>query len=776
MSDALTPGRRPLIHRVGNPPDAPLPIGVSVERRDGRAKVTGAAQFTVDLGLPGLAHAKLLRSPYGHARIRAVETSRARALPGVIAVVTADDLRDLTLTYGHAVADHPLIADGVVRFAGEPVVGVVADDPLTAETALELIDVDYEPLPFVTDPAAAIAPDAPVLHPDRGVRGEHGGGDEPTGLHPNVCTVAEHGWGDVEAAFAAAAHVVEGEYRYPMVYAYAMEPYTAVASWREQDLTVWSSAQHPFMVRADLARVFHLPLAAVRVSVPYVGGGYGSKSYTKIEPLVAALALRAGRPVRLALSVEESILTTRSVPAVIRLRTAFDAEGRILARDGDILMNGGAYAENSPRVADKASKRLAGPYRIPAVRVVARTVYTNTAPGSSYRGLGGPQATFAGETQLDEAAALLGLDLVELRRRNLLEKGDRPWPGARAFDADLRADLDIVERELARIGPPGPNRGRAICVSASDAGAEPIGSAVVRLLSDGSVMLMCGSAEMGQGSSTVLAQIAAAELGVPLHRIRLIQSDTGVVSYDRSTGASRTTTMMGLAIQRAAADLRAHLRGWALEALAVDPADLIEGPGGLRCGDQHLAWDAIVRRWYGGGYGEAVGVGYVRQAGETQELPLFWEVGCVGVEVEVDPETAEIRVVRLVTVGDVGRAIHPVMAEGQDVGGAMMGLGVALREELRYEGETLVNGNLFEYRFPRTTDLPDVASYLAERADGLGPYGAKGGGEATVNPMAPAILNAVRAATGIELREVPLTPERVWRAMELARERRDQPR
>lgn len=757
--------RGPIVHRVGDAPPAPAPIGVSVPRRDGRAKVTGSAAFTVDLDVPGMCHARIVRSPYGHAIIRSIDVAAAHHVPGVVAVVTAADLADLELTYGHAVADHPLIADGRVRFAGEPVVGIVAEDPLTAELAAELVEIEYEPLPFVTDPLEALQPDAPVIHPRRAERGEHRGFVEQLeSVHPNVCSSSEHAWGDVQAEFDRAALVVEGEYRYPSAYAYAMEPYTALARWREGQLTVWSSAQHPFMVRADLARVFHLPLAAVQVAVPYVGGGYGSKSYTKIEPLAAALALRAGRPVRLALSVEESILTTRSVAAVIRARTAFDADGLILARTADIVMNSGAYAENSPRVANKATKRLAGPYRIPAVQIVSRTVYTNTAPGSSYRGLGGPQAVFAGETQMDEAAARLGIDPLDLRRRNLLTKGDRPWPDARPFDADLRADVEIVARELD--GPePDRGRGRAIAVSASDGGAEPIGSAILRLLSDGSIALMCGSAEMGQGSSTVLPQIAAAEMDVDLGRIQLIQSDTAVVSYDRSTGASRTTTIMGLAIQRAATDVKRQLREWAAQTLEIAEADLIEERGGLVVDGRRYRWDEIVRRWFGGSSGEVVGVGYVRRDGVTQELPLFWEIGCLGVEVAVDEETGEVRVERLVTVGDIGRAIHPLMAEGQDVGGAIMGMGIALREELLYEGATMINGNLWEYRVPRTTDLPEIRSFLAERADGIGPYGAKGGGEATVNPIAPAVLNAVRRAVGIELREVPVTPERVWRAM-----------
>jgi CO/xanthine dehydrogenase Mo-binding subunit len=755
------------VKRVVTRGDVPSPIGEPVPRRDAFAKVTGSATYAVDVSVPGMAHARILRSPYPHARIRGIDATAARAHPGVIAVVSAADLGDVHLVYGHAVADHPLIAVDVVRFAGEPVVGVVAEDGVTAEEALRLIVVDYEPLPFVRSTAEALAANAPVLHEKPGEQRAHRGFDEDiVRTHPNVCSSSRQAWGDLEAAFADAHLVVDGEYRYPMCYAYAMEPYTAVASWTDSGLTVWTSGQHPYMVRDDLAHCFDLPLARVRVIVPYVGGGYGSKSYTKIEPLTAALALRAGRPVKLALSVEEAILTTRGDAASIRLRTAFDRDGRILGRAAAIHLDTGAYAENSPLVGRKAANRLGGPYRIPALEVTCDVVYTNTAPASSFRGFGAPQVTLAGESQMDEAAARLGLDPVELRRRNVLDPGERPWPKARGIDADLAADLDLAMAELDWATPAGPGRGKAICLSASDAGSEPITTAILRVLSDGSVVVMCGSTELGQGSSTVLAQIAAAEMGVELERVHLVQSDTAVVSYDRSTGASRTTTLMGLAIQAAAREARAQLVDWASSALAPDGPAVLEQHHGVRIGKTDHDWGAIVRAWFGGAAGEAVGRGYLRRSGATEEMPPFWEIGCVGVEVSVDEATGEIAVETLVTVGDIGCAINPQTAEAQDVGAAMMGLGMATREELVYQDGNLMNGNLFDYRVPRTTNMPDFRTVLVERGDGVGVYGAKGGGEGALNPVAAAIANAIEQAAGIRLREAPFTPERVWRALQ----------
>jgi CO/xanthine dehydrogenase Mo-binding subunit len=754
------------VRRVLSRGAAPTPIGEPVPRRDGVAKVTGTAVYATDVSLPGLAHAKVLRSPYAHARIRSVDVAAARAHPGVIAVVTAGDLADVELVYGHAVADHPLIAVDVVRFAGEPVVGVVAEDAVTAQEALALIEVDYERLPVVTDVEAALADGAPVLHERPGEQRAHRGFEEDiVRTHPNVCSSSRQQWGDIDAAFADAALVVEGEFRYPLCYAYAMEPYTAVASWSERELTVWTSAQHPYMVRDDLAHCFKLPLSAVRVIVPYVGGGYGSKSYTKIEPLTAALALRAGRPVRLALSVEEAIVTTRGDGALVRIASAFDHDGRLRGRRAEVLLDTGGYAENSPLVARKAANRLAGPYRIPAVDVTCSAVYTNTAPASSFRGFGAPQVTFASESQMDEAAERLGLDPLELRRRNVLAPGDRPWPRVRGIDADVGADVELAAEELEWNAPMPAGHGKAISISASDAGSEPVTTAVLRVHSDGSVTVMAGSTEIGQGSSTVLAQIAAGEMGVALDRVHLVQSDTGAVSYDRSTGASRTTTLMGLAIQRAARDARAQLVSWAQEALAIDGPPVVELHDGVRIGDTTHDWGGLVRAWFAGASGEVVGRGYVRRAGATEEMPPFWEVGCVGVEASVDEETGVIRLERLVTVGDVGCAINPQLVESQDIGAAVMGLGMAMREELVYEDGNLLNGNLFDYRVPRTADIPPLRTVLVERGDGVGAYGAKGGGEGSLNPVASAIANAVYRAAGIRLREAPFTPERVWNAL-----------
>ncbi len=751
--------------------------GTPARRVDGIAKVTGAARFTVDLSVPGMAYASVVRSTRAHARIASIDRAAAAASPGVLRVLTGEDLLAAGLTpyYGHVVLDHPVLAIERVRFHGEPVALVVAETKREATEAAELVEVAYEELPAVIDAHDALKPDAPILHERRGERvGDEGMDQGEGGLVGNVCAIARVGWGDVEKAFAGAHLVVEGEYRYPMLYGYAMEPYNALALFDQGDLVVYSSAQHVYMVRRDLARMFHLPLARVRVSAPYVGGGYGTKSYTKVEGMTAAAAFFTGRAVKLDLSVEEAILTTRSASARIRARSAFTADGMLLARDFEIVMNSGAYTDNSPLVNSKTANRCFGPYRIPALRVVARSMFTNTVPSSSLRGFGAPQGNIAGELQMDEAAAKLGIDPVELRMRNLVGPGEEFMPGKRPLDADLREDLRCLASALEW---PGATVGRSIGlgVSASDAGAYPTSTAAVRIHSDSSVTLFTGSTELGQGSRTVLSQIVAEEMGVPLASVSVVNGDTGVASYERTTGASRTTTITGRAVQEACRDARLRVRGLAAETLGVGVEEIEDTAGGIRAQGRELSYGEVIERWFGAG-GEVLGHGAVRRDAGFAQMPPFYEIGCSGLELSVDRETGEVHITKLTTVGDVGFAINPALVHGQDAGAAMMGLGAALHEELVYDGEQLANPNVVDYRVPRFSDVPDqVIHLLAERRDGSGPYGAKGGGEGAGNTIGGSVASALGRLFGVFPHQLPATPERVWRLMREA-EKKDRPR
>ncbi len=458
-------------------------VNHSVPRADGVAKVTGSAIYASDMVVDHMAWAKVLRSPYAHARIVSIDVSAAVSQPGVIDVLTGGDLEGIQPYYGHAVKDHPLLAIGKVRFVGEPVAAVIAEDELSAQEALAHISVEYEERTAILDVDAALAPGAVAIHARDYVQGNFRGfDDQATGLKGNICQSVHVEWGDVEQAFATAAHVAEGEFYFPMVYAYAMEPYVAIADYDPKGkLTVHSSAQHPFMVRQDLADVFRLPLNSVRVIVPYVGGGYGSKSYTKIEPLAAACSWKSGCPVKLQLSVDEVFLTTRGDDARVRIRTAADAEGRLIARQATIHLNTGAYAENSPMVARKAANRIVGPYRIANVKIDCLAVYTNTVPASSYRGLGAAQVTFPSESQIDELAEMVGCDPLQFRLQNLAHRGESINPAARPIDADVPGDICEAAKTLRLGGPLAPGHGRAVCCSASDAGAHPVTLAMVQV-------------------------------------------------------------------------------------------------------------------------------------------------------------------------------------------------------------------------------------------------------------------------------------------------------
>ena len=525
-------------------------VNHSIPRRDGRVKVTGKAQYVADLRLIGMAYAKVLRSPLAHAKIISIDKSKAEAHPGVYCVVTGYDLDGLNPYFGHAVKDHPLLAIDKVRYAGEPVAAVVAVDERTAFEALELIDVKYEELKGIFTPQEAIAKDAPLLHERKFEAGALRGfeGDVTAGKGSNICQTHKIQWGDVEKAFKEAATVVEGDYYFPMTYAYAMEPYVAIADVSDQGVNIYSSAQHPFMVRHDLKSIFNLPVSKVRLIVPFVGGGYGSKSYTKVEPLVAACSWKAKRPVKLQLTVEEAMLTTRSDDAYTWMRTAADKNGKIIARQAKILMNTGAYAENSPLVVEKSTNRCVGPYAIPNVLIENMSLYTNTVPASSYRGFGCAQVTLPGESQIDELAAKIGKDPYEFRLENAAKPGEEFFPGMRPFDGTLKQDLDTAAKAIGWGTPLAKGHGRTVAISGSDAGAYPLTSTAVRVHADGSATIMTGSTELGQGSHTVLPQIAAEELGIAYDKVNVVSSDTAITPYDRSTGASRTTTLMGSAV------------------------------------------------------------------------------------------------------------------------------------------------------------------------------------------------------------------------------------
>lgn len=746
-----------------------MAVGVSAPRTDGVEKVTGQAKFTGDLVFSGLLEAKVLRSPLAHAAIEAIDSTRAAAHPGVVAVLTRNDLDDIDPYYGNCLRDRAVIATDRVRFVGEPVAVIAAESGLAAEEALALIDVRYRELPLVADIDAALAEGAPRLHERFADTGEFhdvaGVGEDFGG---NICHREQFAKGDPDAAFVQADEIIEETFEFPMIYHYAMEPHAAVARFDATGITLWSSSAHPFLVRSELAHMFRVPQRNVEVIVPYVGGAYGSKSYFKIEPLAVAMARKtAGRPVRLVQSVTESMLTTRRHSARVRIKTGVKRDGTLVTRDALVLLDTGAYADNGPRVAKRAISRMLGPYRLEHCKVTVLAIYTNTVPAGSMRSIGGPQTIWALESHMDTIAERLELDPLEFRRQQLLRRGELLKPGATPIDADLRQGLGEALKPLSAGSQRRKGKGVGAAVGVSDSEAVPVSIALVRLLADGSVILLAGTTEVGQGARTILSQIVAQELALPVERISMPETDTRATPFDRSTGASRSTTVMGRAVKAAAEDLRRQLIAAAADAFGA-PANTISLANGEVCsGEKRLSYSKLVGAYFGMPGGELIGRGYMRPGADWgSAFPLFWETGMGAAAIDVDTDTGEIKVASYITVADVGKAINPLLAEGQDEGAAMQGLGAALFETLLYDRGQPLNPNLVDYRVPRFTDLPDqFESRLIENQDGPGPYGAKGMGESGIVSVAPALGNALFCATGARVRDLPLTPERVWRAI-----------
>ncbi|MBI4279087.1 MAG: xanthine dehydrogenase family protein molybdopterin-binding subunit [Armatimonadetes bacterium] len=762
----MTAGRRDSGEGKGGAAAPVDVVGTPVSRVDALDKVTGAAKYTGDLIVPGMLYGKVLRSPFPHARIICVDASAAERIPGVRAVLTGRDLADLDPYYGHAVRDRPVVAIDRVRFAGEPVAAVAADDEHTAHAALAAIQVEYQELPAVTDLTMALNDGAPRVH-EEALRPGFLHSGEFRREEGNICYHYRIARGDAARAMAAADVVVEGDYTFPAVYQYAMEPHTVVAQWSADGLTVWACCQHPYLVRAELAGIFRLPQSAVRVIVPYVGGGFGSKSYTRMEPLTAALARKAGRPIRIANRVDEAMLTTRRHNMRCWLRTGVARDGRVVARECRIWLDTGAYADNGPRVALAAGDAAPGPYRWQAVAVDAWAVYTHMPPAGSYRAFGATHLQWIGESQIDVLAHRLGIDPVECRRRNLLRPGEEVRPGRKPLEADLAADVSKVAAAVGWGTPKPPLVGRGVSIGVMGAGANPASTAAVRMQADGTLVLLASTTEIGQGARTVLAQIAAQELALPLERIRVAGADTHVTPYDRSTGASRSTTVAGLAVQRAAADVREQLLDIASRVWGLPRVALRLHEGAVWHETESRSYADLIATHFGIAGGELIGRGEVAPGrGDGQAAgPVFWEISCGGAEVELDPSTGRIRVRRLASVADVGKAINPQLVEVQDEGACLQGLGNAFFEEMLFDGGQLINGSLLEYRVPTMADLPDeFHSILVGNGVGPGPYGAMGVGEGALAAVPGAIVNAL-LDLGLQMRDLPLTPERVWRRL-----------
>ncbi|MDE1567540.1 molybdopterin-dependent oxidoreductase [Aquabacter sediminis] len=753
-------------------------------RPEQTAKVTGAAFFTSDMSLPGQLEAKVLRSPHAHARIRAIRTEAARALPGVHAVVTGADVAALPEPYyGLWVKDQPLLAIDRVRHQGDMVAAVAATDAQTALKALALIEVDYERLPVVADMEAALAPDAPVLFdaPSLGAVPAHGEGvtclKEPA---PNILYSFHHQMGDVDAGFAAADHVFEHSFAFSRMAHGALEPIITLARPMGGGFELWSSNQDPFLLRQDIAEIFGLAEHEVRVHTLHIGGAFGIKSFCKLEPLTALLARKSGRAVRLALTMDEGFVTLSQHAARIDLETAVSSDGRFLARRSRIRIDGGAYADGSALVADKVGYRIGGPYLWQALDSRAEAVRTNTVPAGSFRGFGGTQASWASESQIDMIARALHIDPVELRRRNLLRPGEPYRPGDSALDCDLEAGLDVV---AARIGwgTPAPRRaphlarGRGIAIGFKDAGGQGrYAQARVKVVGDGHAVISCATVDMGQGATEAFRHIVGTVLKIDPAWVSRAEVDTDQTAFDQGTHASSATAVTGEAIRRAAEAVRGRILDFASTRLSVQRSELDYAGGFVLHGNARTSLKSLVRGYYGGLGSEFVGEGDVKvetcNAAALNAQIVYWMPNWVGVDLEVDLETGRIGLIHLITAADAGRALVPQAVRGQIEGASMQAVGQALFEQLVFEEGRLLTDTPQRYRMPLATDQPELFEALTlEQGMGRGPFGAKGVGEAGILGVASAIANALEDAAGIRITSLPLTPDKVLAALDARR-------
>jgi CO/xanthine dehydrogenase Mo-binding subunit len=661
------------------------------------------------------------------------------------------------------------------------VAAVAATEEAVAEEAVKRIEVEYEELPAVYTLEEALKEGAPLVHENLEGRKDpqYGrGGSHIIHDRSNICFHFRHQRGDVEEGFRASDFVFEDTFSFPSAQHYPMEPHVSVAQFDGDTLSVWTATQSPFPVRQELCRVFGLPFSAVRVIVPYVGGGYGAKSGIKTEGIAACLSRICGRPVRLAFSAEETFKTICQPRAKIHIKTGVNKDGTFVARRCEVYLNGGAYANSGPSVTEKAGYRAHGPYRIPRVLTDAYLIYTNTVPAGAFRGFGGPQVAFAYETHIDMIAERLGIDPYAIRMKNLLEKGESFAEGDTPIDCDLKAGLKRIAEAIGwdsrqqgdrRNG--GTPRGIGMATAVKDGGGtNKPANASVKIFNDGSVLLSTGSVEIGQGMRTAFLQVVAEELSVPTERVRVAVLDTHFTPFDKGTNASSATSVMGQAVLKAAQDARAQFVQAAAAVFRAAVTEIRLKDGMAVCGEHQLTFREVMQRHFKDTEGEILGRGFFKVP-RNDNVPLgypspFWEIGLGVAEVEVDCETGEVRILRYVSLTDAGKMIHPLQCHAQEEGAVVFGIGQALFEDLIYEGGQLLNGSLVDYRLPRFDDLPgSFTSFIMEGGGGPGPYGAKGMGEGGILAVAPAICNAVHNAVATRMHAVPLIPELVWKMM-----------
>jgi CO/xanthine dehydrogenase Mo-binding subunit len=762
-------------------------VGKSVVRTDAAAKVRGGAMYGVDVRFGGMLVGKTLRAGIPHARIANLEISAAAKVPGVRAIVTG---RDCSRRHGLFQKDQPALATDRVRYAGEVIAAVAAEDEDAAQEAIERIVVDYEELPGVFDMMEAVAPGAPLVHPDH-MSYERA---EVTGLVLNPIPDSNISYhfklrrGDVDAAWSQCDLVVEDTFTTQFVQYAHLEPHVTIALYDATGvLTLWTSTMGPHTLRDMLADLLQLPQQRVRVLTNMVGGGYGSKMYLRaINPAAALLAMKVpNRHVRILFDREDEFLSCAGrLPTRTTIKTGVRKDGTLVARQSTIYWEKGAYADVGAVIVRNASYCSLGPYRIPNARIDGYLVYTNRQPGGGFRGLGIPQVSWAGEQQMDRVARELGMSPLALRRNNILGEGDVSVTGERMHRVGVGECLERVaatigyERPLERTAPSGARRGRGLACMLKSTLTPTASFGFVKVNNDGTVDVITSAVEHGQGVHTVLAQIAAEELSVPLEAVRCVMPDTSVTPFDRSSTSSRTTFHMGLVVKEASTDVRRQLLDMAGAVLEVHPRDLemrdgaVAVRGAPRSG---LSYGQIIGKFYGGP-GTVLGRGVVNtkplydtmnpETGQSSRPSIFWMYAAIGIEAEVDTDTGQCTVTRMAAAADAGKAINPLACVQQIDGAAIMGLGMAMMEEVAFDGGRTLNPTFLDYKIPTTVDVPDSDAIIVESGHDEGPYGAKGIGESAIAPVPAALGNAVYDAVGVQVKDLPIRAEKIYRALQ----------
>ena len=743
-------------------------------RLDGLAKVRGKGIYTADIVRPDMLYGKILRSPVPHAKIKKIDATAAEKLPGIVTVLTRDDLKDINPYFGPLVKDQAILALDRVRYEGDPVAAVAATSEEIAAEALGLIHIEYEELRPVVSIDESLAEGSPKIHETTSEHGVKFPGypsvDEEAKKYRNVSF--HFGWnkGEIATGLAESHRIFEHCFYFPKVSHYSLEPHLVLAEWRDETVTIWSSTQHPFLVQQEIAEMFGMAKEKVRIIVPYVGGAYGNKNHTKFEPLAAALARKARRPVFLSLTTEDTFRTVSKPAMRVQIKTGVTKDGFLNARESVIHVDGGAYSDAGPRVAQKAAYRVHGPYRIQNIKSDAFTVYTNTVPAGAFRGMGTPQVVWAYESQMDMIAHEMGWDPVEFRLKNLLERGDDFSPGDTPVDCDLKEGLRRVAREIGWGEQLEPDCGIGVSCALKDGGGNyKISEARLEINAHGKATLFEGTVEIGQGSHTALRKIAAQELGLSAEKIELAPLDTAHTPLDFGTYASSGTTVMGLAVQRAAQAVKTQLIDGAKSLTGHIEATFGLSDGFLRVGEVAVSFEEVVRHLKGG-FGTVIGEGRYESIRDNRVLmgakTPFWEVSWGAAKIKVDRDTGHIKVLKFVTIADTGKAINPQQCHSQEIGAMVQGIGQAFFEQTVYENGTMLNPGLLSYRVPGVYDLPEeLVTLLFENGNGPGPYGAKGMGESGLLTVPSAVSNALFNATGVRLTELPLTPEKVWRTI-----------